>query len=101
MTLQADDLLGNNEWWIKALPNDSISSYGYSRNMNRFLQKSDYDLYHTNGMWMYCNHETCLVARKKTNHMSLRLMECFIRKHWPGLRGRKNYFSQWGELLKI
>ncbi len=38
---------------------------------------------------------------KKTNHMSLRLMECFIRKHWPGLRGRKNYFSQWGELLKI
>ena len=54
MTLQADDLLGNNEWWIKALPNDSISSYG-----------------------------------------------CFIRKHWPGLRGRKNYFSQWGELLKI
>ena len=65
MTLQADDLLGNNEWWIKALPNDSISSYGYSRNMNRFLQKSDYDLYHTNGMWMYCNHETCLVARKK------------------------------------
>lgn len=62
MTLQADDLLGNNEWWIKALPNDSISSYGYSRNMNRFLQKSDYDLYHTNGMWMYCNHETCLVG---------------------------------------
>lgn len=65
LTLQTTDLMGNGEQWIKALPNDGISSYGYSRNMNRFLQKSDYDLYHTNGMWMHCNHETCLVARKK------------------------------------
>lgn len=65
MTLRAEDLLGNNEKWIKALPDDSISNYGYSRNMNRFLDDSDYDVYHTNGMWMHCNHETCLVARKK------------------------------------
>jgi glycosyltransferase involved in cell wall biosynthesis len=65
MTLQATDLMGRGEKWIKALPDDSISSYGYSRNMNRFLQQSDYDLYHTNGMWMHCNHETCLVARRK------------------------------------
>ncbi len=65
MTVQADDLLGDGEQWIKALPNDSISSYGYSRNMNRFLNQSDYDLYHTNGMWMHCNHETCVAARRK------------------------------------
>ena len=65
MTLRAEDLLGNSEQWIKALPDDAISSYGYSRNMNRFLYDSNYDVYHTNGMWMHCNHETCLVARKK------------------------------------
>ena len=65
MTLRAEDLLGNGERWIKALPDDAISSYGYSRNMNRILYDSNYDVYHTNGMWMHCNHETCLVARKK------------------------------------
>lgn len=65
MTLQADDLVGNGEQWIKALPDDSVSGYGYSRNMNRFLSRSEYDLYHTNGMWMHCNHETCVAARRK------------------------------------
>lgn len=65
MTLQATDLMGRGEQWIKALPVDSISSYGYSSNMNRFLRQSDYDLYHTNGMWMHCNHETCVSARRK------------------------------------
>lgn len=47
MTLHTDDLMGNEEHWIKVLPNDSISSYGYSYNMNHFLWLSDYDLYHT------------------------------------------------------
>ncbi|WP_242385868.1 glycosyltransferase [Phocaeicola sartorii] len=65
MTLQTTDLIGCGELWIKALPNDSISPYGYSRNINRYLCQSDYDLYHTNGMWMHCNHETCFAARKK------------------------------------
>lgn len=65
MTLQADDLVGNGEQWIKALPDDSVGGYGYSRNMNRFLSRSEYDLYHTNGMWMHCNHETCVAARRK------------------------------------
>ena len=64
-TMQSDDLLGKGENWIKSLPNDAISPYGFSRNMNRFLEKSDYDLYHTNGMWMHCNHATCIIARKK------------------------------------
>ena len=61
----SDRLMGKGEQWIKALPNDGISSYGYSSNMNKFLGQSDYDLYHTNGMWMHCNHETCVVARRK------------------------------------
>lgn len=65
MTLQATDLMGRGELWIKTLPDDSISSYGYSRNMNRFLIQSDYDLYHTNGLWMYANHITCSIASSK------------------------------------
>lgn len=65
LTLRCDDLLGHGETWIKALPDDAVSPYGYSRNINRFLQQSDYDLYHTNGMWMHCNHVTCAAARHK------------------------------------
>lgn len=65
MTLASADQMGKGETWIKSLPNDAISPYGYSRNMNRFLEKSDYDLYHTNGMWMHCNHITCAIARNK------------------------------------
>lgn len=41
LTLESTDLMGNGELWIKALPNDSISSYGYSRNMTRFLHDSE------------------------------------------------------------
>lgn len=61
----SDRLMGKGEEWIKALPYDGISPYGYSCNMNRFLRQTDYDLYHTNGMWMHCNHETCVMARNK------------------------------------
>ena len=65
MTIQSTDLMGKGETWIKALPNDAITPYGYSQNMNRFLKQSDYNLYHTNGMWMHCNHVTCVTARQK------------------------------------
>lgn len=65
MTMQSDNLAGKKEKWIKALKNDARTPYGYSLNMNSFLSKSDYDLYHTNGLWMHCNHQTCVEARKK------------------------------------
>ena len=65
MTSQTDDLMGQGENWIKALANDALTPYGYSHNMQQFLRHSDYDIYHTNGMWMYCNHATCCIARKK------------------------------------
>lgn len=65
LSIQTDDLMGKGEFWIKALYNDSYTPYGYSHNMNHFLKNSDYDLYHTNGLWMYCNHITASVARKK------------------------------------
>ncbi len=65
MTLRTDDLMGQGESWIKALPNDAFTPYGYSRNIKQFLKCSEYNLYHTNGMWMYCNHKTCSIARQK------------------------------------
>lgn len=65
MSIQSEDLIGYGEEWIKVLPNDTITPFGYSQYMNKFLCLSNYDLYHTNGLWMYCNHVTASVARKK------------------------------------
>jgi len=62
---KADMLMGKREDWIKALPNDAITPYEYSKNISQYLKKNDYELYHTNGLWMYCNHITCSVARHK------------------------------------
>ena len=61
----ADKLMGKGESWIKALPNDAVTPYEYSRGIARYLKGHDYDLYHTNGLWMYCNHITCATARHR------------------------------------
>lgn len=60
-----DHLMGVGEQWIKALPHDGKTPFGYSHNIVHYLNTTDYDLYHTNGLWMYCNHVTISVARKK------------------------------------
>ena len=62
---KSDVLMGNGEDWIKTLPNDARTPYGFSHNINRFLNDNIYDIYHTNGLWMYCNHVTCAIARSK------------------------------------
>ncbi|MDR1544235.1 MAG: glycosyltransferase [Prevotellaceae bacterium] len=64
--IDADDkLLGVGEEWIKVLPNDCCSPFAISKNIKNFLVKSDYDLYHTNGLWMYVIHITAAIARQK------------------------------------
>lgn len=60
-----DHLMGVSEQWIKALPYDGKTPFGYSHNIVHYLNTTDYDLYHTNGLWMYCNHITASLARKK------------------------------------
>lgn len=60
-----DTLMGDNDVWIKALPNDAITPYEYSDGVRKFMNDNEYDLYHTNGLWMYCNHITCAIARTK------------------------------------
>lgn len=89
-----DTLIGQGESWIKALPNDSFSPYGYSIKIRNYLRDSDYDVYHTNGLWMYTNHQTCLQARRSnkpyviTPHgmlYPLALKRSFWKK-WPLLQ---------------
>lgn len=60
-----DHLMGVGEQWIKALPYDGKTPFGYSHNIVHYLNMTDYDLYHTNGLWMYCNHITASIARRK------------------------------------
>lgn len=64
LTLKSPDIMGRGESWIKALSNDKHCSYGYSRNLARWLRQSNYDLYHANGLWTYCNQATCKIARE-------------------------------------
>ena len=99
MTLRCDDLLGRGEGWIKALPDDAISPYGYSRNMTQWLSASNYDLYHTNGLWMHCNHITCAIAREKskpyiiTPHGML-YPAALRRSYWKKWPLRKLFFDK-------
>lgn len=65
LTPESPDIMGNGESWIKVVPNDTVTPYEYSSNISRFLNETDYDIYHTNGLWLHCNHITCSVARKK------------------------------------
>ena len=53
--------------WMTSLSNDSILPFGYSNNIKQYLSNTSYDLYHTNGLWMYCNHITCKHARQTHN----------------------------------
>lgn len=59
-----DKLGGKGEEWIKAMAYDSRTPFAFSRNIRRYLAGTSYDLYHTNGMWLYVNHATCSIARR-------------------------------------
>lgn len=56
-------MLGEDSF-IKAYPHDAQTPLAISRNLRRALAESNYDLYHTNGLWMDVNHVTCAHARK-------------------------------------
>lgn len=61
-----DKIIGEGETWIKTLPFDAKTPFLFSYNLKKFLfEEKLYDLYHTNGLWLYCNHITASIARKK------------------------------------
>ena len=85
--------------WMKTLRNDSLSPLGYSANLKRFLNATSYDLYHTNGLWMYCNHITCKHARQIhrpyiiTTHGML-YPTALERSHWKKWVLLKGWFNK-------
>ena len=95
----SDQMLGQGEEWIKVVPNDYKTPLSISRNMADYLEHSDYDIYHTNGMWMYINHETCRMARRKgkpyiiTPHGML-YPEALSRSAWKKKLIRKWWFDK-------
>lgn len=94
-----DSLMGIGEEWIKAVANDYRTPLSISKNMTDFLRNSDYDIYHTNGMWMHINHSTCAIAREKkkpyviTPHGML-YPEAIRRNYWKKWPLRKLWFDK-------
>lgn len=94
-----DSLMGVGESWIKAVPNDYHTPLFFSVNMTHFLKQSEYDIYHTNGLWMHINHITCAIARKKgkryiiTPHGML-YPEAMERSYWKKWPLKKLWFNK-------
>lgn len=99
VTDPSDRIMGNGEQWIKVVDNDYRTPLSISKNMVDFLQQSNYDVYHTNGMWMHINHITCAVAREKgrpyiiTPHGML-YPEALARSAWKKWPMRKLWFDR-------
>lgn len=60
-----DILLGKGHPWMHAVDYDWKTPLAMSNNFRQALEKSDYDLYHANTIWLYPCHSTCAVAREK------------------------------------
>ncbi len=65
LTVSSNDLLGHGRPWLKEVSNDYKTPFAISHNIQQFIRKSDYDLYHANALWMGSTHDTCRLARKK------------------------------------
>jgi len=65
LTVENDGNLGKGSSWLETVTNDYKTPVRYSKNIKRWLEASDYDVYHANTLWVYSTHATCDVARKK------------------------------------
>lgn len=65
VTRPAQPLMGDGEEWIISVENDEKMPFGISKNLYKALSQTDADIYHTNGLWRYCNHVPAVVAREK------------------------------------
>lgn len=95
----SDRMMGIGEEWIKVVPNDCKTPLALSANMANYLKHNDYDIYHTNGLWMHTNHATCVAARKKrrpyiiTSHGML-YPEALARSAWKKKIMRRVWFDK-------
>ena len=62
-TSPCGDNLGKNSRWLIEVTDDRRTPLQISSNFKQALFQSEYDLYHCNALWMYCNHLTCRYAR--------------------------------------
>lgn len=56
--------LGEGSAWMHEVEYDCKTPFVISKNVQQFLLHSDYDLYHSNALWMGMNHDTCRIARQ-------------------------------------
>lgn len=57
-------VLGEGRPWMKLVKCDYFTPLALSKNVDEFLQKTEYELYHANTLWLYTTHATCRYARK-------------------------------------
>lgn len=94
-----DKIIGQGESWMKVQPFDAKTPFRVSHNLKQFLQDEDkYDLYHTNGLWLYCNHITASIARKKDKPYLISLHgmlypQALSRSSWKKVLMRKLCFD--------
>lgn len=74
----ADKLMGKGEDWIKALPNDAVTPYEYSKRIAQYLKSHDYDLYHTNGVDVLQPRNLLCGSASPPSHISSPPTGCFI-----------------------
>lgn len=94
LTFANENNLGRGASWLKEIKNDGITPFKFSCSFRKALVDSDYDIYHCNAIWVYCNHITCKTARDKKKpyvlspHGMLYPTALAIKpwKKWPALK---------------
>jgi glycosyltransferase involved in cell wall biosynthesis len=57
-------VLGEGRPWVKLVECDYFTPLALSKNVDKFLQETEYELYHANTLWLYATHATCRHAGK-------------------------------------
>jgi len=61
---EGEKVLGFGSPWMKAVECDYKTPLALSKNTDRYLHETEYDLYHANTLWLYPTHATCRYAKK-------------------------------------
>lgn len=59
-----EKVLGEGRPWMKLVECDYFTPLALSKNVDKFLQEMEYEIYHANTLWLYASHATCRYARK-------------------------------------
>jgi len=62
--IDTDVILGEGRPWMNLFECDYFTPLALSKNVDKFLQEKQYEIYHANTLWLYITHATCYHARK-------------------------------------